>query len=407
VARKEAPRPKGSVKRRETPIKRSNPSGKTVYLARYTNLEGKRKSAGTHKRKGPCGIEDFGSDPDCCAQHMIDAAYAAQETARAGAGMTLADYAEEWPERHPHPERTAESHKTRLNAALKIPVEGRPLGLWLYRDLKRKHMVDAVDHMLRKEKRAVKGAVGIRNTLSAMTEDAIVDEVAEVNFAKGFKIKANDPRARKPPKKISIWTFDQLREFASAGRAEIRKETEKPKPAANGEPLFYSAVDYEAMLTTIALCNFRIGEVFALRRHQMDLGALLFFPTGTAHKGVITDGDTDEKRHEGEVPIPPSAERVLREMPPRIDTPILFPTPKGTVWHYSTFIRDVWLPAQIASGLPIKPHECRHSYVTHLRAAGVDPADLAEVTRHDIETATRHYTKPLGRSMQQIRDIIG
>lgn len=394
-------------RRRERPLKRINPSGKEVWVARFTNREGRRKSAGTFARQGPCPAELPGTEPDCCAQHAIDAAYAAEEASRTfAAGMTLAEYGELWPDRHPRPERTADSHATRLRAALKIPAEGRPLGEWPYRELKRRHMVSAVDHMLRREGRAVKGAVGIRNTLSAMTEDAITDEVADVNFAKGFPIRANDPRVKKPAKKARIWTFDQLKEFAAAGRAEIRRVTPKPR-SKDGETRYYSAVNYEAVLITLALCNFRIGEVFALLRSEMDLEQAMFYPTGNAYKGVITRGDTAEKKHEGEVPIPPSVASPLSELPPRIDTKLLFPTPKGTVWHDSTFRRDVWKPAQIASELPIKPHECRHSYVTHLRAAGVDPADLAAVTRHDIDTATRHYTQPLGRSMDLIREIIG
>jgi len=387
------------MKRRETPLKRPNPSGETVWVARYTNAEGKRKSAGTFKLKRE-------------AQEAIDAAYAQAERAAATpaslAGSTLGDYARIWPERHPRSPQTADSHATRLRAALQIPVEGRSLADWPYRELKRRHMVTAFDHMLRVEKRAHKGAIGIRNTLSAMTQDAITDDVVEMNFAMGVSVRANDPRIVKPPKRIQVWTFDQLREFASAGRADIRRQTPKPeRHRQTGEELHYSATDYEAVLGTICLANFRIGEVFALLRAEMDLEQMLFYPTGTAYKGVITRGDTREKKHEGENPIAPSLAAILRRYPLRIDTPLLFPTPSGGVWWDKNFRRDVWEPAEIASGLPIKPHECRHSYVTHLRAAGVDPADLAAVTRHDIDTATRHYTQPLGRSMDAIREAIG
>jgi site-specific recombinase XerD len=63
----------------------------------------------------------------------------------------------------------------------------------------------------------------------------------------------------------------------------------------------------------------------------------------------------------------------------------------------------VWEPAQLASGLAVLPHDCRHSYVSNLRAAGVDPADLAAVTGHDVETATRVYTHATGRSDAAIR----
>lgn len=379
------------MKRRESPLKRVNPSGDVVWVARYTNSAGKRKSGGTYPRRRE-------------AQDAIDAAYAAPEQAD-----TIGAYAETWPLRHPRSDRTAESsYLPRLRVILDVEVEGRPLRDWPYPDLRRRHMVALVDHMLRIEGRAVKGAIGIRNVLSAMTEDAISDDVAEVNFAKGVKIRANDPRVRKAPRKIQVWTFDQLREFAAAGRAEVRKVTPKPdKHKRTGETLCYSAVNCEPMLAVFGLSNLRIGEVFALLRSGLDLEACTLSVTGNAYKGVITEGDTREKKHVRDVPLAPSLVDLLRDLPPRIDTRLLFPTRKGTVWHDSTFRRDVWKAAQIASGLPVKPHECRHSYVTNLRAAGIDPADLAEITGHDIETATRAYTHPLGQSMDAIREVIG
>jgi hypothetical protein len=38
----------------------------------------------------------------------------------------------------------------------------------------------------------------------------------------------------------------------------------------------------------------------------------------------------------------------------------------------TSFYRDIWKPTQEATGLDTRPHECCHSYVTHLRAAGVN-----------------------------------
>jgi integrase len=402
-------------RRRERPIKRTNPSGAEVWVARYTTLEGKRKSAGTFKLKGPCKAADpttAGPPRECCAQHAIDAAYLNEEAQAVApaelAGETLADYAGIWPDRHPRPPQTADSHATRLRTLLKIPVEGRPLGEWRYRDLRPRHMDRAFDHMLRVEGRSHKGAIGIRNTASAMTQDAKKDEVVEINFAMGVTVRANDPRIQKRPKRIRIFTFDHLREFAAAGRAEVRKATPKPeKHKRTGEALYYSPVSYEAVLATLCLANFRIGEVFALLRTEMDLEGLLFHPTGSAYKGVITRGDTHEKKHEGENPIAPSLAAILRDYPLRIDTPLLFPNPSGGVWWDRTFRRDVWEPAQLASGIDLRPHEARHSYVSHLRAAGVDPADLAAVTRHTIQTATAHYTHATNQSHDLIRKVIG
>src|SRR5689334_6167744 len=61
------------------------------------------------------------------------------------------------------------------------------------------------------------------------------------------------------------------------------------------------------------------------------------------------------------------------------DCQLLFSTPRGRLRRERTFCSDLWKPSQEVSGLDIRPHECRHSYVTHLRAAGVNDADLAEI----------------------------
>jgi Phage integrase family. len=54
-----------------------------------------------------------------------------------------------------------------------------------------------------------------------------------------------------------------------------------------------------------------------------------------------------------------------------------------------------------------KPHECRHSYVTHLRAAGVNDANLAQIAGHRIETMLARYTHAVGGSFGEVRRAIG
>lgn len=53
------------------------------------------------------------------------------------------------------------------------------------------------------------------------------------------------------------------------------------------------------------------------------------------------------------------------------------------------------------------PHEMRHSWNSNLRAAGIDPADLADVAGHSVETATKHYTHAMRKSFDQIRNTVG
>jgi len=89
------------------------------------------------------------------------------------------------------------------------------------------------------------------------------------------------------------------------------------------------------------------------------------------------------------------------------DCDLLFTTPTGRMWRERNFYRDIWKPAQQASGLDIRPHECRHSYVTHLRAAGINDADLAEAAGHRVETMLAQYTHSLRGSFGAIRSAIG
>jgi integrase len=94
-------------------------------------------------------------------------------------------------------------------------------------------------------------------------------------------------------------------------------------------------------------------------------------------------------------------------MPTRIDSEWLFPSPQGNLWRYSNFSRRVWQPACEAAGIDPTPHEFRHSWVSNLRAQGVDPADLAQVAGHSVDTATARYTHALGRSDEAIKAAIG
>lgn len=85
---------------------------------------------------------------------------------------------------------------------------------------------------------------------------------------------------------------------------------------------------------------------------------------------------------------------------------LIFTTPAGRLWRERNLYRDVWKPAQEVSGLDIRPHECRHSYVTHLRAVGVNDADLAEIVGHRVETMLARYTHAVRQSFDCIREAI-
>lgn len=393
---------------KQRPKRRINPSGKTAWVARYKDRNGEWQIA---KPSWNNGKGTFALKRD--AQKAIDEAVGGPT--RQG---TVRTYLEPWIESHPRSERTNRTNRSKIKAALDIEIDGLHFGDYPMGELDRYHTSKLIGGLLA-QGRAAQGVRGTLGSLSVLFEDAITDGLAKNNPVLGVKVRSNDPRVAKAKRKIRVWTFDQMREFAAAGRAEVRAQTRRPEyeermealrkkgTLRHGEPEeFFSEINYEPMLLTIALTGLRLGEVLALRKTQLSQG--LLHPTGTAWNGKIVEGDSNEKVHVRPVPCPASLEFAIRQSPigPR-SSKVLFATEKGTVWSESNFRRQVWRAAQIATGMDIRPHECRHSYVTHLRAEGVDDADLAQVAGHRVETMLAHYAHPLGQSFERIREIIG
>ena len=81
----------------------------------------------------------------------------------------------------------------------------------------------------------------------------------------------------------------------------------------------------------------------------------------TAREGEILAGtktDHGEASPARLVPCPPGLLELLRAMPARSDTELLFPAPRGLLWRERKFYRDVWYPAQARSGLDVRPLRC-------------------------------------------------
>ena len=110
-------------RRHETPIKRVNPSGKVVWMARYTDRHGKRRKAGTFDLKRD-------------AQAAIDAAYERERTTPTRTD-TLGGYAALWPSVHPRSERTNAESAWRIGVVLKIELDGLELRHWTMSELRR------------------------------------------------------------------------------------------------------------------------------------------------------------------------------------------------------------------------------------------------------------------------------
>lgn len=55
----------------------------------------------------------------------------------------------------------------------------------------------------------------------------------------------------------------------------------------------------------------------------------------------------------------------------------LFVTQRGRIWKHRNFYRDVWEPAQAASGAEFTLYDLRHTFSSRLMAAGIPLAEVA------------------------------
>jgi integrase len=362
------------MRRDETPTRRTNPSGEVRFVARYTGSDGTRRSAGTFEKRGPCKRPA----PGCCAQHAIWQAYE-NDAPPEEKPLTVRGYFEgDWLKRHPRMHRTELNYRNGVKAVLEVRTDGQPFGDLPIARVRARHIDDLVDAMLRAG-RAASGARGVLSVLSAMWRDAIRDDVAEHNPVQYVTVRDNDPRVTRPARKRVVVPWEEMHRFAAA------------------------AGQYEPMIRTLSDCGLRIGELLALERRH-DEGAFLLLDQH-AWRGVVYPGlKSGESRR---VPVAPELRALLDGMPRRIDTRVLFPTPDGGVWHASSFYKHVWHPTARAAGLALQPHDFRHSFVSLMRAAGIDPADLAEATGHTVATATARYTHSTGDAYDLMREAVG
>jgi integrase len=163
--------------------------------------------------------------------------------------------------------------------------------------------------------------------------------------------------------------------------------------------------EYRAIPIFVALTGLRPEEWIALERRDID-GDVVHV------RRVFTDGRVKEHgKQRGslrDVPLPARAQASLATLPPRLDTPLLFPS-RCNPGHLdlASWRRRHWNPAVQAAGLEHRsPYSLRHTYASFAIASGVHVFELARIMGTSVEQIDATYGHMLPDTLARTRSAL-
>jgi integrase len=205
---------------------------------------------------------------------------------------------------------------------------------------------------------------GIAQALRQVLDAAVRWGHIDVNPA-----KLAGPNPKPPPRPVRAFSRAELEAIA----AELHPRW-RPLPAFG------------------AATGLRPEEWQAAERGDVDRRAGVLNVRRSVSSGRVVElAKTSRSRRQ--VPLSPRALEALDELPPRLDTPLLFPAERGGLLNLDNFRRREWAPAIEAGAIrtPARIYDLRSTFASNAIAAGIDVFELARVMGTSIEMIERHY----------------
>ena len=164
-------------------------------------------------------------------------------------------------------------------------------------------------------------------------------------------------------------------------------------------------VRYQAIPIFAAATGMRPEEWIGLHRADIDRQARVAhvrrrFTGGLEKPGTKTGG-------ERVVPLTQRALAALDMLPHRIDTPILFPAPRGGYLDLEKWRWREWTPALRAAGVPHRRvNDLRHTFATWAIMAGVPTLTLGQVMGTSTAQLEDTYVRWLKSTADRVRTIL-
>jgi integrase len=150
----------------------------------------------------------------------------------------------------------------------------------------------------------------------------------------------------------------------------------------------------------------RSRELWGLERRDVDLDERVLRVERVWTQGVLKE-PAKSSRQRRRVPLRGRVVDALRSLPPRLDTPLLFPAPRGGHIDGERFRYREWVPALRAAGIEHRrPYDCRHTFATWALHGGMSLFHLSRVMGTSIAQLDRTYGHLLPDSEEYLRGLL-